>query len=301
MADSPPPDARDRIDALLGARAVAYSPTEGGYSPVGRWRVRTESGDRAFVKMAHTDHTRRAIRTEHAVLRTFDPGLEFVPKLIGFDDHTEFPLLAIEDLGAALWPPPWDPPLVERVRDTVARMHAMATNLEPFSVVHAGEERGWSLVAEDPAPLLRLDVVSRSWLDRSLPALIAAEAGAPLAGDALTHFDIRSDNLCLAERGVVLIDWNLACRGSPELDLGFWLPSLELEGGPPPEHFLPDHPEVAAWVSGFFAARAGLPTIPDAPGVRGIQLAQLRTALPWAIRALGLAPVDGPGRRLDGD
>ena len=47
-------------------------------------------------------------------------------------------------------------------------------------------------------------------------------------------------------------------------------------------------------MSGYFAARAGLPVIPNAPRVRAVQLAQLRTALPWAQRALGLPPLDGP-------
>ncbi|MGH3031166.1 MAG: hypothetical protein ACRDNE_10445 [Gaiellaceae bacterium] len=69
-----------------------------------------------------------------------------------------------------------------------------------------------------------------------------------------------------------------------------WLPSLEAEGGPPPEALLPEAPEAAAFMSGFFAARAGLPPIPTAPHVREIQLAQLLTALPWAARALGLPP-----------
>ena len=72
--------------------------------------------------------------------------------------------------------------------------------------------------------------------------------------------------------------------------LGLWLPSLAYEGGPEPEQILPDAPEVAAWVSGFFAARAGLPQIPDAPRVRWVQRRQLATALPWAVRALGLPP-----------
>ncbi|HEV2472315.1 MAG TPA: hypothetical protein VGS41_06605 [Chthonomonadales bacterium] len=62
------------------------------------------------------------------------------------------------------------------------------------------------------------------------------------------------------------------------------------EGGPAPENLLPDAPEIAAWVSGDFAARAGLPGIPDAPRVRGVQLLQLREALPWAARACGLSP-----------
>ncbi len=292
------PDAvvRARIDALLGVRCVESIPTEGGYSPAARWRVRTADGETAFVKMACTDHTRRALRTEHVVLREL--SVDFAPRLIGFEDDAEHPLLAIEDLGCAHWPPPWDPALVEQVRDTLARMHAMSTSLPPFEDVHSGEDHGWRTVAADPAAFLALGLVPPKRLDEVLPALIAAEDRAVLAGDSLTHFDIRSDNLCLASRGVVLIDWNLACRGRAEMDLGFWLPSLEMEGGPQPESFLPDHPEVAAWVSGFFAARAGLPVIPDAPRVREVQRRQLVTAWPWAMRALGLAPPRSaqPGR-----
>jgi len=95
---------------------------------------------------------------------------------------------------------------------------------------------------------------------------------------------------------VVFIDWNHACSANPRLDLGAWLPSLAWEGGPAPERILPDAPEVAAWISGFFASRAGLPQIPDAPYVRKVQREQLSTALPWALRALGLPPLPGLGR-----
>jgi hypothetical protein len=288
MTDEPSPAIRERIDAVLGARVVSYRPTAGGYSPVARWRVRTAGGDAAFVKCSTTDHTARALRAEHAALRTLD--VDFAPRVLGFADDGAHPLLALEDLGEARWPPPWDADLAVRVRETLARMHALPTTLPPFSEVHAGESDGWHTVAEAPGPFLALGVASRRWLDAALPALLDADARAALEGDALTHFDVRSDNLCLADRGVVLIDWNLACRGRPEMDLGFWLPSLEMEGGPPPETFLPDHPTVAAWVSGFFAARAGLPVIPDAPRVRDVQLAQLRPALAWAARALGLPP-----------
>jgi hypothetical protein len=84
---------------------------------------------------------------------------------------------------------------------------------------------------------------------------------------------------------------------NPQLDLGFWLPSLAYEGGPAPERILPDAPEVAAWVAGFFAARAGLPGISDAPRVRLVQRQQLATALPWAARALGL-PLPGLRRGM---
>jgi hypothetical protein len=46
-------------------------------------------------------------------------------------------------------------------------------------------------------------------------------------------------------------------------------------------------------VSGFFAARAGLPDIPQAPFVRRLQREQLSTALPWVQRVLNLPPLDG--------
>jgi hypothetical protein len=46
---------------------------------------------------------------------------------------------------------------------------------------------------------------------------------------------------------------------------------------------------LAAVVAGFFAARAGMPDIPKAPRVRGVQLAQLAVALPWAARSCGFA------------
>lgn len=151
--------------------------------------------------------------------------------------------------------------------------------------------RGWSRVAADPPPFLGLGLCSSGWLERALPALLAAEAAAPLAGEALLHLDVRSDNVCFRPEPA-LVDWNWAARGDARVDLAFWAPSLRLEGGPPPEALLPDEPGLAAWVSGFFAARAGLPAGPPPPRVRALQRAQLSVALPWAARALGLAPPD---------
>jgi aminoglycoside phosphotransferase (APT) family kinase protein len=129
------------------------------------------------------------------------------------------------------------------------------------------------------------------WLEAALPALVELEESCPTAGESLSHWDLRSDNICLTGERAVFVDWNLACLSNPRLDLGFWLPSLAYESGIKPEKILPDAPEVAAWVSGFFAARAGLPIIPDAPRVRFVQRRQLETALPWAVRALGLPPL----------
>ena len=85
----------------------------------------------------------------------------------------------------------------------------------------------------------------------------------------------------------MLVDWSHARVGNPAFDVAFWLPSLALEGGPPPESFGVD--ELAPFVAGFFAALAGLPKPPGAPAVRDFQRAQLEVALPWACTSLGLS------------
>ena len=118
--------------------------------------------------------------------------------------------------------------------------------------------------------------------------MVEAERQAPLEGSDLLHLDIRSDNICFAGSRTLLVDWNMACLGNGLLDVAAWLPSLQAEGGPEPEQILPHAPELAAVVSGYFAARAGLPRIEKAPQVREAQLQQLRTSLPWVVRSLKL-------------
>jgi aminoglycoside phosphotransferase (APT) family kinase protein len=138
---------------------------------------------------------------------------------------------------------------------------------------------------------LRLGLCSEHWLAQHLPTLRAAESTAPLAGDSLVHLDVRSDNLCINDGRAMLVDWNLAVAGNPLFDLVSWLPSLHAEGGPPPDEIgAQAAPELVALIAGFFASRAGLPIIPHAPRVRAVQLVQLRVALPWAARTLGLPP-----------
>jgi len=127
-------------------------------------------------------------------------------------------------------------------------------------------------------------------IEAALPSLLTAEAAAILEGDSLVHLDVRSDNLCFRDGRALIVDWNWAALGDPAVDAQFWLPSLVLERGTPPVQL---EPEYAAWLLGFFAARAGLPPIPDAPGVRLIQLAQLAVVLPWACRLLALPPPGG--------
>ncbi|HLI65154.1 MAG TPA: phosphotransferase [Caulobacteraceae bacterium] len=290
MSDAPQPEVVDRAEALLGWRPERWRRVHGGYTPAARY-VGECASERCFLKVATNPVTAGMLRREAATYETID-GDPFAPAFIGWDDHPDAPLLVIEDLSQAIWPPPWTPALIDDVLERIEAVHRCPTDLAPFSEVNARAMGGWSRIAADRRSFLSLGVASPAWLDAALPTLVAAEQACPVDGPNLVHFDIRSDNICIAADGAKLIDWAAACAGDPALDLAGWLPSLELEGGPPPEAILPGHAVQAAWVCGYFAARAGQPLIPDAPRVRDIQKAQLSTALPWVQRALDLPPLD---------
>lgn len=277
-----------RIEKLTGTKVAAYRRVIGGYTPALRLLCRTNETS-FFVKVGATALTSEFLRREIRVYNSLRG--EFMPRLIASEDHESAPMLIIEDLAQHYWPPPWSERQLELTLAQINALHNTPAALESYAQVHGPDAANWETVAADPAPFLALGLADERWLAAALPDLIEQETNCSTAGDTLTHWDLRSDNLCLTATRAVFIDWNLACLSNPKLDLGFWLPSLAYEGGPQPEKILPAAPEVAAWVSGFFAARAGLPDISDAPRVRLVQRQQLATALPWVVRALDLLPL----------
>lgn len=281
-----------RLRHTLGAAPVRWrSMAHRGYTHNGRWLVALDDGCTLFVKAAVDDLTAGWLRAELRMYTALQQP--FLPRMLAWDDDGELPVLVLEDLSGAVWPPPWTPEAVDAVRDL---LHAVAGTPPPPGLRSLADQRealaGWELVERDPEPLLRLGLCSPAWLGRCLPALRTAAGAAPLAGEALVHGDVRSDNLCIRDGRALLVDWNQAAAGNALFDVISWLPSLRAEGGPPPEalgiHHAPGAPELIALVAGYFAARAGLPRIPHAPRVRDVQLQQLRVALPWAARTLGL-------------
>lgn len=283
----------ERVTRLAGAAPVAWVRRTGGYSPAERWVATLPDSSTCFVKMATTELTAEWLRTEAKIYESVQA--ECMPRVYAWEDDATLPLLIAEDLTYAHWPPPWTQRNVQAVLEALTEV----ASIEPPSFLPAASEtifltgRQWEAVAADPVPFLSLGLCSESWLDACLPVLLAAEVSAAIDGDSFLHMDVRSDNLCFGdEDNAILIDWNHCSRGAAELDIAFWLPSLAFEGGPLPEEVLPASPGYAAIVSGFFAARAPQPIIADAPFVRRVQLEQLSTALPWAVRALELPPLD---------
>ena len=288
-AAAEPPD--EAVEAAVGSRLVERRRIESaGYARVNAHSlVRFADLTSAFVKSALTDEADAWLRKERRMYEAL--RAPFMPRLLGAGEARGRTFLVLEDLSGAEWPPPWTARRIDDVLAALGRVHATA----PPAWLSRLDERhddvvGWPAVAVDPDPLLTTRVCTRGWLEVALPLLLEAVGGDVLAGDALIHFDVRSDNLCFVGDRTVLVDWNIACVGNPVFDVAFWLPSLRLEGGPEPAAALPNAGPVAAAVAGFFAARAGLPPPAGAPTVRDFQRAQLEVALPWAASELGLDP-----------
>ena len=283
---------RERVSSVAGREVTDLTPIQGGgYSLALRLKAAFDDGSTAFVKAATTDDTARFLRAERQVYEGLG-AQSYLAEYRGFDDDDSRPLLLLEDLTGALWPPPWTTTRIDAVLAALdsLRLAPKIPGLPPLEA-HRGSLNSWGSVAAQPGPFLTLGLCSPRWLDRALPDLLAAEASIDLAGDDLLHLDVRSDNLCFQSGGVAaLVDWNWACVGNAALDLAGWLPSLHSEGGPLPETLLPEGGVWAAALSGYFAAQAGLPPPDGAPTVRTVQKSQLSSALPWASRALGLDP-----------
>jgi hypothetical protein len=288
----PKPEAVTRTEILLGAAAEAWAPVASrGYALGDRWLVSLPGGRKVFAKRAIDEPTADSLRSEHLVYAAVDAS--FMPSLLGWED-AELPLLLLEDLSGEHWPPPWTRTSIAAVIGTLADI--AATPPPPgLRKLSSHPPETWDAVARDNAPFLRLGLCSPAWLEDCLPSLLQASRPELHEGEALLHFDVRSDNLCIRGDRAVLVDWNLACIGDPAFDLAFWLPSLTLENGPRPDELADRRVNAfAAVVAGFFAARAGLPSPPGAPTVRPFQIAQLEIALPWAASTLGLPTPAAP-------
>lgn len=275
-----------RIEKIAGAKPTSWHLIDRGYTVAERWSMSLDDGTSVFVKIATDEDTVGWLRDEAKVYQSIRG--DFLPRFIGWDDG-EFPLLILEDLSAGTWFWEWSHEYIQRVLSTLNKV-ANTRVPEDFPELTRMSEKlmGWQEVAEDPSGFLGLGLVSADWLQRALPILIQAEENVNLEGNSLVHVDVRSDNLCFYGDRTLLIDWNWARRGNPKVDLIFWLPSLHSEGGPPPWEITLDEPELIAAVAGFYAARAPQPIHKQGGTIRQLQLRMLKSALPWAVRALNL-------------
>jgi hypothetical protein len=277
----------ERIERVVGSRPVRYEARGGGYSTADRFTVTLADGGRVFAKSSDEESLAAWIRREHEVYAALQ-GHAFMPELVGFDDDGTRPVLVTEDLSDAEWVPRWDEARVQAVLDASAELAAapVPPNTRDVRETFADLWGRWQIVERDPAPFLSLGLRDERWLARTLPQLLDAAERAPVAGGDVCHLDLRSDNMCFRGERLVLVDWNWTSLANSTADVAAWLPSLHVEGGPPPWEVLGGVGEIAAWLAGVWAAVAGTPPPPTAPEVRAVQRAQLAVALDWVDREL---------------
>ena len=281
-----------RLQDALGQRVVNTTRRKGGYSLALRLRLELANGRFAFAKVATTEDTARWLRREAVVYEHLGTQ-SFLAEFLGWDDDPDQPFLLLEDLSEAHWPPPWTPVRVDSVLAALAAVRRAPLPPEtPTLETERAVLTRWAAIAADPAPFLSIGLCSTAWLENALPTLLAAEKALDLDGTDFLHLDVRSDNLCFVGDRAVIVDWNWSSMGNGDADIACWLPSLHSEGGPLPETILSNAAPWAAALAGFFGSMAGLPPPEGAPTVRTVQRTQLESALPWAVRTLGLPPVD---------
>src|SRR3954447_6537113 len=117
----PTPELKDRVGRVLGDQPVAWTPVARGYTQAARWVVRLAGGTPAFLKIGTMPDTSAWLRMEHDFYSRMRG--DFLPALLGWEDG-EAPMLVLEDLSRAIWPPPWSPGRVEHVLATLATVAA---------------------------------------------------------------------------------------------------------------------------------------------------------------------------------
>jgi Ser/Thr protein kinase RdoA (MazF antagonist) len=196
------------------------------------------------------------------------------PELPWRDAELERVLTALTDLAEALTPPPVEAPPVGEALDELFH--------------------GWRTLASGNAAGID------PWAAGQLGELAALEEGwaEGAAGSTLLHCDVRADNILLTPDRVVFVDWPHACIGAAWIDLLAFLPSVAMQGGPPPWKVFEAHPlgrdaaaehvlPVLAALAGFFVERSLQPPPPGLPTLREFQRAQGIETLAWLRRSLG--------------
>lgn len=257
-SDDVPPELRAQVTSALGKHPVAWRRPHTGLSPARRFVVRFADGSSVFVKAAVDDVTEGWLRTEHDILSSTQQS--FMPRLLAWIDGGGRPALVTEDLSAAHWPADrfpvlWKPGQFGLLFETLRRVAEVRPAVALPAAEH-GFEPQWPSIAGEADDFLALGLCSRDWFRDAIDALLEAERSVPLAGDALVHGDVRSDNLCFSGDRMILVDWGGVLRGSPEHDLATSLSTLPLEGGPDPFSVLPGGGSWAAHIAGRAARRS---------------------------------------------
>ncbi len=314
-----PPPIRRQVEEIAGSPVVRGARVWGGYGPTPTYRLRLADGQGLFFKGIYKGSnpfaTEALVREERVYRELSAMIMPWAPRLHGVMTHEDWRALLLEDVGPKS-APPWTPALACAAARDFAAFHASTLGRDLPGWLPRFQESNvsisWEAVARESEDLRLVAAMAgeradaaRAWLRAAFPRLAeAARAALAIPGPyALTHNDVRSDNLRITNGRLRLFDWPFAEIGYPEFDLVEFAQSIAVDGGPEPERVVAWYSErspvrdvaleaAVSWLAAFFAYHAWRPDVPELPRLRRFQRQQLGVTLRWAARRLQLVEPD---------
>jgi aminoglycoside phosphotransferase (APT) family kinase protein len=298
-----PAELREAIERTVGSPITGVTERTGGFSPGIAARLELSDGTSRFVKATSAElnpDSYRIYQMEAEIAGALPAGVP-APRLLDQLTVGSWIGLLFEYVPGRPPREPWDERELRTVLDLIAELPDLLaadsvpapTVVEQFSTAF----QGWRRVAGEQ---LAGRLPHGDWIGRNLAALVELEVNwaDAAAGDSLVHADLRADNLLLDRNRVWVLDWPWACRAQPWFDLLGMLPSVLMQGGPPAEQIVAEHPvfagvepaavtAVLAALIGFFLRQSLQPPPPGLPTLRAFQLGQGAAGLPWLMERTG--------------
>ena len=279
-----PAAVRAWVERSLGSVVVTAVTQQGGFSPGVAARLVTASGRRAFLKAVGTPlnpKTPELFRLEITAVQAIGP-LPMTPLLYDVYDDGDWVGLLFEDIEGRLPAHPWEQADADRVLDALDEL-TEALDPSPWPDAPLAAVRSHDFLSRWES-VLADGLAVPEWMDGRVEefAELSRSAMRVLAeGKALSHWDLRADNLILTDDRVVFIDWAhpaLAPR---------WTDTVILHADMRGSVDLPPLPDDEA-ITGFIAAIAGgqwwgaaQPAPPGLPTIREWQREQAIVHLDW--------------------
>lgn len=217
-----PKHVQSGIEQILGSPVTEAQGQRGGFSPGTAERVRTSTGNRAFVKAVGRELNEHspAIHRKEAAITAALPDTVPAPSLIGTFDDGDWVALVLSDVDGRHPHVPWKLQDLALVLDTLlelsrTRIPASLEHLPALEDELRDPFKGWTRIRTDPPK------VCDPWILQNLDTLenLADQGLKDLAGSALVHTDVRADNVLITtDDAAVLVDWPWACIGSSWVD-----------------------------------------------------------------------------------
>ncbi len=224
-----------------------------------------------------------------------------MPRLLWSQETGGWVTMALEPISGHSPRLPWRSRDLERVFAAWKRLSERLTPAPSgFPSLADDAPFGWRSLQESTR-LPASERVGRltPWVRAHLEELVEIEAEWPRAtvGSTLLHGDLRADNLLLTKDEVFFVDWPKACVGASWVDPLGMLPSVAMQGGPPPWKLwgkvpgtenVPVHGTRAmlAAIAGYFVERSLRAATPDRRTLREFQRAQGAWAVTWLRRLM---------------